>query len=339
MNRGFGRSLPFMILEWLTFMVRATAKVTRLHFAQRYDVVHVHNMPDFLVFSAIIPKIFGAKVILEVQDTSPELMAAKADGRLRALILRVAIWQEKLSARFADHVITVGWPFEELLLERGIPAAKLTSILNSADPRIFRPDLRTEPLLDAASDERPLVLMYHGTLTERNGLDTAIRAFAKARTTAPHMRFDIKGRGEAIPDLKQLADDLGVGDHVVFSDPCPSEELFEVVTHGDIGIIPYRSDGFMDLVLPTKAYEFALMHRPMIASDTPAIRSMFRPESIVLCEPSNEDSFADAIVDLYQHPEKRAELIRNAADDYLPYEWGLMSERYQRLLASLVAMR
>jgi len=336
MYRGFGRSLPHTILEWTIFMLRAAAKVTRLHLKEKYDVVHVHNMPDFLVFSAIVPKILGARVILEVQDVSPELMAAKAKGRLHGLILRIAMWQEHISAAFVDHVITVGWPFEQLLLKRGIPPKKLTGILNSADPRLYPATQRTEPLMETPTAERPLILMYHGTVAERNGLDIAIRAFAKARQTTPYLRLDIKGRGEAIPRLKQLAQALGVGDHVIFTDPCPSDELVDFVTHGDIGIIPYRSDGFMDLVLPTKAYEFALMHRPMIASETPAIRSMFRPESLILCEPSNVERFADAIVDLYQHPEKRTLLVANAEQDYMPYRWEIMAERYQRLLASLV---
>ncbi len=335
MKRGYGRALPLTLLEWFTFTVRAGAKVTRLHFKQKFDVIHVHNMPDFLVFSTIVPKLFGAKIVLEVQDTSPELMAAKAHGRLRAPVVRVATWQEQISTAFADHVITVGWPFEELLLERGVPASKLTNIINSADPSIFRPDQRTDPFMGPVSEARPLILMYHGTVAERNGLDTAMRAFAKARATVPYLQFDIKGVGEGMPALERLAHELAVDDHVVFSDPCPSEELGAVVSHGDVGIIPYRSDGFMDLVLPTKAYEFAFMRRPMIASDTPAIRSMFRPESIVLCEPSNVDSFAEAIVDLYQHPEKRAELVANAERDYTPFRWELISERYQQLLTSL----
>lgn len=335
MYRGFGHSLPLTILQWTTFLALAAAKVTQLHLKYNYDVIHVHNMPDFLVFSALVPKLMKAKVILEIQDVSPELMAAKAKGRSRKAILRLATWQEQISAAFAHHVVTVGWPFEKLLLKRGIAPEKLTSILNSADPHIYPYSKRTEPSMELASEEHPLVLMYHGTLAERNGLDIAIRAFAKARQTAPHLRFDIKGRGEAIPSLKQLAYELGVSDYIVFTDPCPSDELVDFVTHGDIGIIPYRSDGFMDLVLPTKAYEFALMHRPMIASDTPAIRSMFRPESLLLCEPSNVDSFAEAIIDLYQHPEKQQLLITNADQDYMPYRWELMAERYQNLLASL----
>src|SRR5215813_9531857 len=73
MYRGFGRSLPQTILEWTIFLFQAAAKVTRLHLKQKYNVIHVHNMPDFLVFSAFIPKFLGAKVVLEVQDVSPEL--------------------------------------------------------------------------------------------------------------------------------------------------------------------------------------------------------------------------------------------------------------------------
>ncbi|MBE3560368.1 MAG: glycosyltransferase family 4 protein [Ktedonobacteraceae bacterium] len=337
--RSFGRSLPFTILEWCCFLVLAGIKVTRLHLKHAYDIIHVHNMPDFLVFSALVPKILGARIILEIQDVSPELMAAKAKGRLRGFITRLAIVQERISTAFAHHVITVGWPFERLLLKRGVPEEKITNILNSADPKLFPASRRTEPSTEMPAEDRPLVLMYHGTVTERNGLDTALRAFAKARQVVPHLRFDIKGRGESIPYLKLLAKELGVSEHVIFSDPCPSEELVDVVLHGDIGIIPYRSDGFMDLVLPTKAYEFAWMHRPMIASDTPAIRSMFRPESIKLCEASNAESFAEAIIDLALHPEMRVQMVANAAEDYMPFRWELMAERYQQLLLALAQKR
>jgi len=92
-------------------------------------------------------------------------------------------------------------------------------------------------------------------------------------------------------------------------------------------------------VLPTKAYEFALMHRPIIASDTPAIRSMFRPESMMLCNPTSPARFAEAIIDLYQHPEKRERLVANAAADYTPYRWESMAQRYAQLLLSLSQRR
>src|SRR5258707_4473180 len=301
MNRGFGQSLPATILNWCWFAFLASLTITRLHLKQRYDVIHVHNMPDFLVFSALIPRLLGAKVILHVQDVSPELMAAKSRGRKRKIVTRLATWQERLSTGLADHVITVGWPFEKLLLQRGVPGEKLTIILNSADPKIFPSSRRQERNFAAPHAEQPLILMYHGTLSGRNGLDIALRALALALPRGPYLLLDIKGRGEHLPVLKALAQELGIADHVHFSEPCRSDEIVDFVAHGDIGLIPYRSDGFMDLVLPTKSYEFAWMQRPMIASDTPAIRSLFRPESIALCDPSQPESFAEAVVDLYQH--------------------------------------
>lgn len=335
MDRGFGRSLPTTILSWCWFLLLAAMTITRLHLKRRYDVIHVHNMPDFLVFAALVPKLLGAKVILEIQDTSPELMAAKSSGAKKNIVTLLAIWQERLSSAFADSVITVGWPFEKVLLQRGIPAKKMTIILNSADPKLFPPSRRYPLPFESSEEPHPFIVMYHGTLAERNGLDIAIRAIALVRESTPNVRLDIKGRGEHLPVLKQLAAELGISDAVIFTEPCRSDEIVDFVVHGDVGIIPYRRDGFMDLVLPTKAYEFAWMHRPIIASDTPAIRSLFRPESIMLCSPLEHEAFAGAIIDLYQRPEKRASLIANASEDYIPYRWETMAQRYQQLLETL----
>lgn len=335
MNRGFGQSLSSTVMSWCWFLLLAAITIIRLHVKHRYDVIHVHNMPDFLVFAALIPKLLGAKVILHVQDVSPELMSAKAKGRKSRIITRLAIWQERISTAFADSVITVGWPFEQLLLQRGVAQEKITIILNSANPKLFPASRRSIPTAASSNEGWPFIVMYHGTVAERNGLDIALRAISLARHVVPQLRLDIQGRGEYLSCIKELAEELGLSDCVVFTDPCPSDEVVDFVVHGDVGIIPYRSDGFMDLVLPTKAYEFAWMHRAMIASDTPAIRSMFRPESIALCDPSKPEEFAEAIIDLYQHPEKRARMVAHAAEDYKPFQWEMMAKRYEQLLNSL----
>ncbi|HEX6796084.1 MAG TPA: glycosyltransferase family 4 protein [Ktedonobacterales bacterium] len=335
MHRGFGESLPARVVGWTWFMLRAGTLLTRLHRQQRYDVVHAHNMPDFLVFSGLIPRLGGARVILDVQDTSPELMAAKARGWKKRLLFRLAAIQEQVSARFADHVVTVGWPFEQKLLARGVKPEKMTIVLNSTDPKIFPPE-RQGPSPNAANDpDKPFIVMYWGTVAERNGVDIALRAVALAREAVPNLRLDVMGRGEQVPVLKQLAAELGIGDRVRFSDPVPAEEIVDFVVHGDMGIIPYRCDGFAELVLPTKAYELALMQRPIIATDMVGVRSMFRPESLALCTPDDPRSFADAIVTLARDPERRARMVAAAAEDYAPYRWEVASARYVELLARL----
>jgi glycosyltransferase involved in cell wall biosynthesis len=339
MGRITAMSFVQTIYYWTLFTFLAAFRLLKLHRKYKFDVIHIHNLPDYLVFAAFFPKMMGAQVILQIQDITPELMAVKSSGFSGRMAVLLAKWQERMSTAFADHVLTVGWPFEPPLLERGVPREKLSSVLNSADPSIFREDKRTPLYVGDATPERPIVLMYHGTMAARNGIDTAIRAFAKAHAVAPYLQLHLNGDGEALPGLKQLAKELGVADQVVFFPRRPLHKLADFVSSGDIGIIPYPTDGFMELVLPTKSYEYAQMRRPMIASDTIAIRSLFRPESVMLCEPANPDSFAQAIVDLYQHPAKRAELMDNATQDYAEFRWEFQAERYRALIASLAEKR
>jgi glycosyltransferase involved in cell wall biosynthesis len=177
--------------------------------------------------------------------------------------------------------------------------------------------------------------MYHGTIAYRNRLDIAVRALAIALPQAPHIRLHLMGMGEEVPALMRLAQDLGVGDRVVHRGGVSSERVVDFVSPGDIGVIPYPTDGFMDLLLPTKAYEYAWLGKPMIASDTAAIRSMFRPGSVYLCPPCDPAALAAAMVDLYRHPEKCIDQAERALEDYAPYRWELMAERYVELLAEL----
>ncbi len=346
LNRGFGESLPATILNWGLFTALAGAYAGWLGVRYPFDVVHVHNMPDFLIFSALIPKLMGARAILEIQDTSPELMAAKASGRMREALRWAATQQERISTRFADLVITVGWPFERKLLERSVPPKKLRIVINSADPglfpasRRFSADDALRPVTPPHTADAPFIVMYWGTVAKRNGLATAVRALALALPEAPQLRLDIMGvgRGDEIQQLTQLAEELGVSNHVQFSNPVPAEHIVDFIAHGDVGIIPYLEDGFADLVLPTKAYEMAWLRRPIVASSTPAIRSLFRPESVALCQSGDPQSFAQALVDLYHHPEKRKAMVENAATDYEPYRWERVSQDYIALLADVAGV-
>jgi glycosyltransferase involved in cell wall biosynthesis len=333
LKRVWDRPMFVTILSWCYFLILAGAVVTWLHLKHSYKLIHVHNMPDFLIFSALFPKILKAKVILDVQDASPELMEERAKGRWRNLTKRLAIWQEKLSTSFADHVVTIGWTVEDLLLQRGVPAQKLTSIHNSAKPSFFPPSRRD--YLRSHEQPNPFIIMYHGTVEERQGMETAVRAVVLAHRVIPELQLHIKGVGSYLPVIEQLAAELGISEQVVLSGPCPIGEVVDFIRQGDVGIIPYQSGGYMELVLPVKAFEFAWMHRPMITSDTAGMRSLFRSESVIYCEAAKPEAFAQAIIDLYQHPEKRSALVANAAEDYQPYCWEVQAQRYRQVLASL----
>ncbi len=71
-RRRRGSGFIIQLLEYLTFLVLSSFHLSRLHLQNRYDVVQVHNLPDFLVFVALIPKLTGAKIVLDLHDLMPE---------------------------------------------------------------------------------------------------------------------------------------------------------------------------------------------------------------------------------------------------------------------------
>jgi hypothetical protein len=70
-------------------------------------VVQAHNLPDFLVFAALVPKLLGARLILDLHDLMPEFYASRFKSGMTSFPIRLLCWQERLSCLFAKHVITV----------------------------------------------------------------------------------------------------------------------------------------------------------------------------------------------------------------------------------------
>src|SRR5258708_14546890 len=103
----------------------------------RYDLVYVHNMPDILVASALIPKLFGAKVILDLHDPMPELMTTIFHTGPDAKSVQLLKCLEKWSIGQADLVITVNIACKRIFSNRSCQAEKIAVVMNSPDSQIF----------------------------------------------------------------------------------------------------------------------------------------------------------------------------------------------------------
>ena len=75
------RSKATFLYRLLKFFVKSAAYLTRstLNGNGPYDLIHVHSVPDFEVFAALIPKIKGTKIILDIHDIVPEFYTSKFD--------------------------------------------------------------------------------------------------------------------------------------------------------------------------------------------------------------------------------------------------------------------
>ena len=302
----------------------------------RYDLVHVNNMPDFHVLAAFVPRVLGRPVIHDVHDLMPELYAEKFGSDDRRFAVRLLMLQERWAGRFASAVVTVEARLMEILAARGIPAEKVHVLMNLPDDRIFRPRAPRGP----KPADAPFVLVYHGTLAHRLGLDIALRAVERARTEVPNLRLRIIGDGEERASLGALRDQLGLRDVVELHPPVPVERIPSMIDDADVGLVPLRISGGTDIMLPTKLLEYVSVGIPCITPRTGTIGRYFDDKMVEFFEAENVDALAAAIVRLARDPARCASLAQQATERFgTQYRWSTHKKVYTDLVERLLERR
>jgi glycosyltransferase involved in cell wall biosynthesis len=331
-RRHKGVGLLVQLLEYLAFLFLAAVRVSVLHLRQRYGTVQIHNLPDFLVFAGLLPKLTGARLILDLHDLMPEFFASRFDSGMKSRAVRLVIWQEQLSCWFANHVITVTESWRQTLIERGVPADKVSVVMNVADPRIFkRNGAGKRPF--AQSNGHSFHLIYHGTFAHRYGVDLILRAVQRVRPSLPHIRATLLGGGEYRNELVQLVEELDLAKHIEISPTLlPAAELPPHLQQADVGIVPNRSNIFTDGLLPTKLMEYVAVGTPVIAARTPTITTYFDDQMVQFFTPNDVEDLTRCILQLGQDRARLAALSQNADKFNQQYSWENVAAIYVSLI-------
>ena len=333
--RHRGRGFLSQLLEYLMFFTLATVSLTVMHLRRRFDTIQAHNLPDFLVFAAAIPKAMGTPVILDLHDLMPEFLAARTGSSLTSPMVRAVKLQERLACRFADHVITVTEGWRKTLIERGVPAEKVSVVMNIADARLFR--TRDVPVDETRSR---FELLYHGTFTHRYGVDLILEAIALLREDLPSLHATLLGDGDARSELLAAVTELGLTDHVTISDGMvAAEELPEAISRASVGVVPNRSNVFTEGILPTKLLEYVAVGVPVIAARTKTVAEYFTDEQVEFFSPGDAHDLAQHIRILHSDVERRRELASSAATFNDKHPWVTISAEYGSLVERLGARR
>jgi glycosyltransferase involved in cell wall biosynthesis len=326
-----GKSPREYMSSYLRFLAAASVACLRLLARKELDVVHAHNIPDFLVLAGLLPRLAGRKVILDVHDSVPETFAAKfSNGSLMQRALRL---EERLSALVAHRVICVNHPQRDALVGRGIPGAKTFISMNVPDPRIFGGP--APPV--TASEGGALRLVYHGTMVQRLGVDLLIQAVARLKDEIPGVRLHLWGHGDDLPAFEALVLALGVPHLVEFKGGgYPLHELPERLRGMDLGVIGNRRGAAGDLMLPVKLLEYVSLGIPTVVPRLRTIEHYFTNEMVTFYEPENVDSLAAAIRNLHGQEDVRRRQATQARDFLTRYGWERQGQELVTMYQSLV---
>lgn len=309
------------LFSYLHFLFLSFVACTRLLFRGRVDVVHVHNMPNLLVFSGLLPKLFGKGVVLDMHDCMPEMFSIKFK-KWTGLFYKVLCWEERISCAFADKVICVNHVQRDVLVKRGIDVGKLFVSMNVPDHRVFK---RLPPSHRGNHPTGRFNMVYHGTIARRLGVDLAVRAVSELRDAAPPMEFHFWGGGEYLEECRKLSQQLGIEDRVHFNGVVRVEALAEALGPMHLGIVPNRKSSATEVMLPVKMLEYIILGIPVLVPRLKAIQYYFSEDEVGYFDPDDLQSLEKAMLKIYGDESRGRRMAEKAQRFLEQYGWEKQS--------------
>lgn len=312
--------------SYLSFFVLAIARLTWLELRNRYAVVHVHNMPNFIVFTALVARVLGARIVLDMHDLFSVQYREKFGDRSLANALFGL--EERASCRFA-HAIICADAFQKRFLveERGIADGKVTVIMNLPDLAIFQ---RRSP---APPPAPPFNLVYHGTIAQRLGIDIILRAVSRLRRTVP-VRMTIYGAGDFLEECLAVASEENLEPVVTFSRKFfEVEQLPELLDDKHVGVIGNRKTELTQYMIPVKLLEYMAMGIPVVAPKLSNLAHHFSDRQVCFYRPEDPDDLAAKLRDLLEDPQSFRRYAASALDFISENNWSMCEKKYLALLA------
>jgi glycosyltransferase involved in cell wall biosynthesis len=273
-----------------------------------FDIIHAANPPDSTVFIALFYKLFGKRFVFDHHDLAPEMYLVRSNHKGNRLVHQTLSWMEKMSFRFADHVIPTNQSYKKIAMQRGhVPAERITIVRNG--PALDRVKLvEPDPEL---KKKGAVILGYIGVMGPQDGLDYLLRALQQLMTVLERRDFYcvIIGMGSAVPDLKILSRQLGLDQHVWFTGFIPDADVQRYLSTVDICLDPDPSNIFNDRCTMIKIMEYMALGKPIVAFDLPEHR-VSAGEAAVYAQSNDELDFARQILALMDDPLRREKMGR-----------------------------
>ena len=173
------------------------------------------------------------------------------------------------------------------------------------DGETFTPGDKSLELVAKYNLETSKVLMTVARLWPTDiykGVDVTIRALPKIANVFPKVKYLVIGRGDDQPRLAQLAQDLGVGDRVVFAGFVPTADLVEHYRLADAYIMPSQ-EGFGIVYL-----EAMTCGKPVLSGDADGSKDPLQDGRLGWQVPHRDpDAVAAACIEILQGSDQRCD--------------------------------
>lgn len=256
------------------------------------DAVWVNASPITLAWPIGVLRSLRVPVVSHVLDLWPESLyasgfASLADHKLYDRALKA--WTSTIY-RASDSVAHISPGVRDILLDRGVPDAKLRYIPMWADESTFHPngtDIRSEFGISPDST----VLLYAGSLGVAQGLEALIDACRIIDD--PRFECVIAGSGSSLDSLRARAGDCS---NIRFIGRVPQERMTDLMASADASYVSLRDTPLGRVSIPSKTQAALASGTPVLVAATGDVRDLVEANRVGWCaDPSSPRDIAQAI--------------------------------------------
>jgi glycosyltransferase involved in cell wall biosynthesis len=240
---------------------------------------------------------------------------------------------ERWSFAFADQIITVNLACRKIFSARSCAAEKIEVVMNSPNDAIFSFKPAEAPLVQRGR----FVVMFHGSIVERHGLDLAVTAMRSLLARRPDAELRIYGKSN--PYLQQVlveAERLGISQNVRHLGALDQSGIASAIDACDVGIIPNRRSIFTEINTPTRIFEYLARGKPVIAPNSPGITDYFGPDELTYFELGDVADLSRQLIRAAENPDLMQRTAVRGQQVYLRHRWPRERERFVGVVASLM---
>jgi len=190
----------------------------------------------------------------------------------------------------ADAVITVSGELRDRAIAQGVPAEKVTAILNGCDTSIFAPGDRGVARQKVGVDPQSELIVYAGNLLVAKGLGELLEAFVQLAPSRPQLRLALIGQGPFGESLSRRAAAAGMVNRVTLPGRSDAAGIAQWMRAADVFCLPSYSEGCPNVVVEALA-----CGRPLVATRVGGIPELVREVSGILIEPRDTAALRAAL--------------------------------------------
>jgi glycosyltransferase involved in cell wall biosynthesis len=278
------------VLNYASFAISATLHGVFL--AKRANVVYAYHPPLTVGVAAALIKLFRrVPVVYDIQDMWPDTL--RATGMLtNATALRVVASVCQWVYRRMDAIVVLSPGFRRLLLERGVPPAKLSVIYNWADEAALAEPVGGVPAAFPGAGQ--FRILFAGNMGKAQALDTVLEAAALQQQRGSRVCWVMLGAGIEAARLQAKAAQMALR-NVVFLPPVPMTEVGAYLQAADALLVHLRKDPLFEITIPSKTQAYMAVGKPLLmAVDGDAAELVRASGGGVVAESENAEALADA---------------------------------------------